>query len=167
MLFRSPQVPSQSTTVGVATEVLDRTVNFTGVIIEESLTDKSVLDDVRIVSTKVEPVVEAHRTPWVKQWTMHNVEIAAEKATKIAERISEALDREHNWYADYKTDKEHFVIYRDEIFHITDRSDKAQYDEATKHGVSIGIPDYQVDFSPHITQWERLERDSGDAPPTP
>lgn len=130
-------------------------MNFTGVIIEESLTDKSVLNDVKIVSTKVEPVTDEHKTPWVKQWTMHDVEIAPEKTSEIAEKISKALDREHNWYADYKTDKEHFVIYRDKVFHITDRSDKAQYDEATKYGISIGIPDYQVDFSPHITQWER------------
>jgi hypothetical protein len=130
-------------------------MNFTGVIIEESLTDKSMLDDVKIVKTNVEPVTEEHKTPWVKQWTMHDVEISADKAAEVAEKISRALDREHNWYADFKTDKEHFVIYRDKVFHITDRSDKAQYDEATKYGISIGIPDYQVDFSPHITQWER------------
>jgi len=130
-------------------------MNFTGVIIEESLTDKSVLGDVKIVSTKVEPVTNEHKTPWVEQWTLHDVEILADKAAEIAEKISKALDREHNWYADFKTDKEHFVIYTDKVFHITDRSDKAQYDKATKYGISIDIPDYQVDFSPHITQWER------------
>lgn len=130
-------------------------MNFTGVIIEESLTDKFVLDDVKIVSTKVEPVTDEHKTPWVKQWTMHDVEILADKATDVARKISKALDKEHDWYADFKTDKEHFVIYRDKVFHITDRSNKAQYDEATKYGISIGIPDYQADFSPHITQRER------------
>lgn len=130
-------------------------MNYKGVIIEESLTDKSVLNDIIVISTKVEPVTEEHKTPWVKQWTLHDVEIPAEKAAEIAEKISKALDREHNWYADYKTDTEHYVIYRDKIFHITDRSDKKQYDEATKYGISIGIPDYQVDFSPHIKQWER------------
>lgn len=130
-------------------------LNFFGIIIEESLTDKSVLNDVKITKTEIEPVKGEHKTPWVKQWTMHDVEIHADKATQVAERISKALDREHNWYADFKTDTEHFVIYRDKVFHITDRSDKAQYDEATKYGISIGIPDYQVDFSPHITQWER------------
>jgi hypothetical protein len=130
-------------------------MNFTGVIVEESLMDKSVLGDVKIVSTKVEPVTDEHKTPCVKQWTLHDVEIPTDKAAEIAEKISKALDREHNWYADFKTDKEHFVIYRDKVFHITDRSDKAQYDEATKYGISIGIPDYQVDFSPHITQWKR------------
>ena len=130
-------------------------MNFTGIIIEESLTDKSVLDDVKIVSTEVEPTTNEHKTPWVSQWTMHTVEITPEKVVEVTEKISRALDREHNWYADFKTDKEHFIVYRDKVFHITDRSDKVQYDEATAYGISIGIPDYQVDFSPHITQWER------------
>lgn len=130
-------------------------MNFTGVIIEESLTDKSVLNDVKIIKTNVELVTEEHKTPWVKQWTLHDVEIAVDNVAEVVEKISQALDREHNWYADFKTDQEHFIIYRDKVFYITDRSDKTQYDEATQYGISIGIPDYQVDFSPHITQWER------------
>jgi len=130
-------------------------MEFQGVIIEESLTDASVLADVKILSTKIEPITEKHKTPWIKQWTLHTVEIPLEKAAEIADKISEALDQDHDWYADYKTDSEHYVIYGNKVFHITDRSDKKQYDEATKYGISIGIPDYQVDFSPHITQWKR------------
>jgi len=130
-------------------------MNFAGVIIEESLMDKSVLSDVKVVKTNIEPVTEEHKTPWIRQWTVHDVEVAPEKAAEVAEKISKALDREHNWYADFKTDREHFVIYRDKVFHITGRSDKKRYDEATQYGISIGIPDYQVDFSPHITQWKR------------
>lgn len=67
-------------------------MDFNGVIIEESLTDKSVLNDVKIVSTKVEPVTDEHKTPWVKQWTLHDVEIPADKAAEVAEKISKALD---------------------------------------------------------------------------
>ena len=130
-------------------------MNFTGVIIEESLADRSVLDDVRILSTKIVPVTEKHRTPWVKQWTMHDIDVLAGKAPEVAEKISGALDPEHNWYADYKTDSEHYIIFRDKVFHITDRSDKRQYDEATAYGISIGIPAYQVDFAPNVMQWER------------
>lgn len=126
------------------------TPNFTGIIIAESLFDKSILDEIKITSTEVEPVTDGHKTPWVKQWTMHNVLIDADLAGEVAERISRALDREHDWYADFKNDKEHFIIYRDKVFHITDRSDKLQYDEATKYGVSIGIPDYQVNFSGEV-----------------
>ena len=130
-------------------------MSFQGIIIEESLTDSSVVNDVNIISTKVEPVTEKHKTPWVKQWTLHTVEIPEEKAAEVADKISEKLDKAHNWYADFKTETEHYVIYTDKVFHITDRTDKKQYDEATAYGISIGIPDYQVDFSPHLKQWEQ------------
>lgn len=132
-------------------------MNFKGVIIEESLEDVSVLGEVKIFSTKVEPVTEEHKTPWIKQWTLHDVKVSAEKAAEVAEKISSALDREHDWYADYKTDTEHYVIYRDKVFHITDRSDKEQYAAATAYGISIGIPAYQVDFAPNTVHWERSE----------
>lgn len=130
-------------------------MSFSGAIIEESLTDSSVLNDMKIISTKLEPVTEHHKTPWVKQWTLHTVEVPVRKAADVAEKISKALDKEHDWYADFKTETEHYVIYAGKVFHITDRTNKKQYDEATEYGISIGIPEYQVDFSPHFKQWER------------
>jgi hypothetical protein len=51
-------------------------MNYTGIIIEESLMDKSILDEVNIVKTEIEPVTEGHKTPWVKhdlypkKWTL-------------------------------------------------------------------------------------------------
>lgn len=85
----------------------------------------------------------------------HTVGIPSNQAAQVAHLISKALDKEHDWYADFKTENEHYVIYTDKVFHITDRTDKKQYDEATRYGIAIGIPDYQVDFSPHLKQWER------------
>lgn len=51
-------------------------MSYTGVIIEESLKDKAVLNQVSIVNTKVEPVTKHHKTPWLKQWTLHSFETA-------------------------------------------------------------------------------------------
>ena len=127
-------------------------MNYHGVIIKESLEDSSLLKEVKIVSTKIEQVKEKHKTPWVTQWTLHTVEIPEERALKIAKKISKALDPEHAWYADYKTEKDHYIIFRDKIFHITDRASKAQYDKAKEYGISLGIPDYQVNFSPDVRQ---------------
>ncbi len=53
---------------------------FYGTIIEESLEDKTPLDYMEIISTKVEPITDKHKTPWVNQWTLHKVEIDADKA---------------------------------------------------------------------------------------
>lgn len=129
-------------------------MNYKGVIIEESLTNTSVLKDVVIEKTIVEPVTKDHATPWLKQWTLHTVLVPEETAEAIAEKVRQALDTEHDWYADFKNDNTHYVIYRDKIFRI-DRSKPEQYQAATGHGISLGIPDYQVDFSPDIKEWKR------------
>jgi hypothetical protein len=127
--------------------------NYQGVIIEESLADKAVLGRVKILSTKVKLVTESEKTPWLKQWTMHTVEIPEDQAKAVAELLSTSIDTTHgSWYADFKTETHHYVIYPGKVFFI-DRSKKEEYDEATKYGISLGIPDYQVDFSPHVKAW--------------
>jgi len=123
--------------------------NFKGVIIEESLEKKDVLHKVKILSTKVEKVTEEHKTPWIKQWTLHTVEIPEDQADSVAEELSKSLDSEHDWYADFKNDKIHYFIFRNKVFKV-DRSKKEEYDEVTRYGISLGIPDYQVDFSKEI-----------------
>jgi hypothetical protein len=128
--------------------------NFTGVIIEESLENNDVLQKVKIINTEIEPVTASHKTPWIKQWTLHKVEILENEADDMAEEISRALDSKHNWYADFKNDFFHYVIFRDKVFRV-ERSQPEQYGAVVTYGVSIGIPDYQLDFSPHIKEWER------------
>ncbi len=129
-------------------------VIFKGVIIDESLEKKDVLQKVKIVKTKVEQVTEKHKTPWIKQWTLHTIEIRENQADKVAKELSTSLDSEHDWYADFKNVKFHYIIFRKKVFKI-ERSKKEQYTEVTKYGISLGIPDYQLDFSPHIKEWER------------
>jgi len=129
-------------------------MNYKGVIIEESLEDKDILKDVKVLETKVEEVTEEHKTPWIKQWTLHTVEIPENQVKSIVEKISKALDSEHDWYADFKNDTHHYIIFRNKVFFV-DRQSKEQYDEAKKYGISLGIPEYQVDFHPEVKEWER------------
>lgn len=129
--------------------------NFIGVIIEESLEKKDILKKVKILGTEVEEVTEEYNTPYLKQWTLYTVEISEEQVEEIAKDLSESLDSSHSdWYADFKNDKFHYIIFRNKVFFI-DRSSKEQYDEAKKYGISLGIPEYQVDFHPDIREWER------------
>lgn len=129
-------------------------MNYEGVIIEESLENKDVLRKVKILSTKVEPVIEKHKTPWLEQWTLHTVGIPDNEAESIAGEISKSLDSEHNWYADFKNETTHFIIFRNKVFKI-DRTSKEQYDKAKEYGISLGIPPYQVDFHPEVKEWKR------------
>ena len=130
-------------------------MNYKGTIIEESLQDASVLKDVTIVETKVEPITPEHKTPWLRQWTLHSVEIPEEKAQEVAEKISRIFDIEHpDWYADYKNDLYHFIIFAGRVFKV-DRANPAAYQEAKDYGISTGIPEYQLDFTPKDSMWER------------
>ena len=126
-------------------------MNYQGVIIEESLENKDILRDVDVLETNIEEVTEKHKTPWIKQWTLHTVEILEEKADRIAEKISKALDAEHVWYADFKNKTYHYIIFRDNVFYV-DRKNKEQYEEAKKYGISLGIPEYQLDFRPEVKE---------------
>jgi hypothetical protein len=130
--------------------------DFEGVIIEECLEDKSVLEKVKIISTKIEKVTKKHQTPWLTRWTLHTVEIPENEAREIADEISKSLDRKHggSWYADFKNKSHHCIIFRNKIFFI-DRSSKKQYDQAKEYGLSLGIPEYQVDFHPETKEWNR------------
>jgi hypothetical protein len=125
--------------------------NYQGMIIEESLEGKDLLDDLKIISTKVEKVTEEHRTPWISQWTLHTVEISEDDIDLIAKKISAALDREHSWYADFKNATHHYIIFRDKVFRV-DRKSKEQYEEAKNYGLALGIPEYQVDFFQEVNR---------------
>lgn len=131
-------------------------MNYRGVIIEESLTNKAILQKVRIISTKVERVTEKHETPWLTKWTLRTVEIPEDQAQEMAKAISQSLDYTNgtSWYADFKNDMNHYIIFQNKIFFI-DRHSKAQYDEAKHYGLSLGIPAHQVDFHHSLIRTNR------------
>src|SRR3990167_4259425 len=107
-------------------------MNYKGVIIEESLENLSVLNSVKILSTKIEQITPHHKTPWVKQWTLHTVEVVEEKADKLAGTISRSLDtkHKHSWYADFKNEKSHYIIFPNKIFKV-DLKNPALYKNAS------------------------------------
>jgi len=124
-------------------------MNYKGIIIEESLSDKSLLKELKIISTEIEEVTEAEQTPWLKKWTLYTVEIPDDQIVVMVEKISKALEGEHVWYADFKNEKHHYIVFRGKIFKV-DRNKPLEYEEAKKYGLSLGIPDYQLDLSPNI-----------------
>lgn len=128
--------------------------NYKGIIIEESLENKDVLKKVQILKTKVDNVIEKHKTPWLKQWTLHTITIPENEAKDIAEKLSKSLEKEHEWYADYKNNTYHYIIFRNKVFCV-DINDIEKYNEVKEYGISLGIPEYQVDFHPEIKNWER------------
>ncbi len=128
--------------------MIENNTIFKGGIIRESLSNIGILKKVNITNTDVWPVTKRHKTPWVKQWTFHFVEVGESIAESIALEISKNMDSEHVWYADFRNNKIHYVIYYNHIF-IIDVNKKEDYQKAIDYGSKLGLPDYQLDFSPH------------------
>jgi len=126
-------------------------MNYFGTIIEESLSDASILEGVKIISTKVEPITPGHQTPWLKQWTLHKVEVEETKAKEFAQKVSLYLDYSHKnaWYADFRNDQQHYIIFKDKIF-LVQKGDREAYEQAKKYGLDLGIPEHQVDFPQNL-----------------
>lgn len=123
---------------------------FKGIVIEESLSDRSVLDSVKIIHTEIEQVTEGFKTPWLKQWTLYTVEIPEDHASIVAEELSHAIETEHtSWFADFNDDSTHYIIFPGKVF-VIDRSNPNNYDEAKQYGVSLGIPEQQLSFPPQV-----------------
>ena len=128
-------------------------MSLRGDVIEESLKDKSVLKELKIVSTRLEKVTKDHKTPWLKQWTLDTIEVDEKDAAELAKKLSQALE-DNYWYIDYKNEDTHYVIFPDKVFKV-DRKNVENYRPAVNYGLSLGIPIYQLDFSPEIKYWER------------
>lgn len=122
-------------------------MNYIGVIIEESLVTKNILGKVKILKKRFEPITAIHKTPWLKRWTLDNVEVDEEIVEEFAELVSHTLDysKKSAWYADFKNDKYHFIIFKNKIFKV-DLKKPSLYKNAKEYGISLGIPKYQVDF---------------------
>jgi hypothetical protein len=83
---------------------------------------------------------------------MHTVELDEDKSDAIAEQIGSSLENDHSWYADFKNDQYHYIIYRNKVFKV-DLNNPRLYKNAKEYGISIGIPEYQVDFAPSNKRW--------------
>ena len=130
-------------------------MSYKGDIIEESWTDKATWKDVNIISTRVEAVTPDHKTPWLKQWTLHTIEVPEDNAATVAEDLSQTIETDHSsWYIDFKNDTTHYVIFPGKVFKI-DRSNPEEYKPVVSYGANLGIPRHQLDFSPEIAYWER------------
>ena len=118
---------------------------------EAAVRDRRVLQSLRVLDTRIEAVTEQHKTPWVSQWTLHTVEIPDEAAAVLAEQLSQALEATQagSWYADFKNQTTHYIIFRNRVFRI-DRHSPQAYEVPRQYGMALGIPEYQLDFSPNV-----------------
>lgn len=70
-------------------------MDYKGVIIEESLTDRRIVDELEIVDTYIGKTTARESTPWVDQWTLQTVVIPNDKIDEYVDRLSKFIDKSH------------------------------------------------------------------------
>ncbi len=103
-------------------------MKYSGCIIKESLKDKTVLDEFKIIDTNTDSCI---------------VEIDADQIEQIVPRLQKAMVDDNGWYADLKNYDYHYIIYNDRIFKV-DRDFGEQYEEAKEYGLKRGISECQL-----------------------
>lgn len=120
-------------------------MDYKGCIIEESLSDISIIKELEIINTHVSKTTKESGTPWLEKWTLQTVIIPENKIEEYSKRLSKLIDKKHisNWYCDFSNDKNHYVIFSDKIFKL-DIKRREDYIEMRKYGIEIGVPEYQL-----------------------
>lgn len=102
-----------------------------GTIIENSLINPSVLQDLVLLES------------WTDgSWKLHKVSISRREALHLGEHLKDGPWYVHFWEPG-KDDV--LVVFKDKSFEIK-HSNKSTWTEAIEHGKSIGIPEEQLDF---------------------
>lgn len=106
-------------------------MKYSGCIIEESLKDKSVLNQFEITQTIID------------DGTMYIVEIDEEKLVKVLPELQKSLTDDGKWYADLKCDDYHYIIFNDKLFKVN-RDFGEQYETVKAYGIKKGIPEEKL-----------------------
>ena len=102
-----------------------------GTIIENSLEDKSLLKEVKIIRT------------WKDEaWILHDVLVDEEKVSEIGKYLSDGPWYIHLWTPG---EDDFIILFKDKLFRVK-HSDPSSFTAAIAYGESIGIPKEQLDF---------------------
>ncbi len=108
---------------------------YTGTIVEESLEDNRVLNDLNILNVHITNEENPR-----ERWHMYKVEATLEQLKKFS-----SILKAEKWYTHFWSGDEMIVIFRDKLFKQK-VSDKNTWKSAIQHGLSVGIPREQLDF---------------------
>lgn len=104
---------------------------WTGTIIENSLEDKSILNEVEIVKS------------WEStHWKLYDIHIEESKALEFGKYLADGPWYVHFWEPGKD---EVLVVFKNKHFKIL-HSDQNTWADAIQYGESVGIPKEQLDF---------------------
>ena len=102
-----------------------------GIIIENSLADKSIITDAEIIRTWED-----------RSWKLREVKVSKEWAENFGKYLNDGPWYVHFWEPE---SDDVLIVFKNKNFTIK-HSDKSTWAEAIEYGKSIGIPEEQLDF---------------------
>ncbi|MNI53621.1 hypothetical protein D3C73_1084670 [compost metagenome] len=116
-------------------------MQYLGILVEQSLADRSILDELEILARKA-----------VGSWNLLLVTVPEEALEQQLVHLQRHMIhvREDCWYAHFFCGGKMSVLYEDAIFHTTTAPE--DWEPAVQHGLNAGIPPEQLDFEPRTSQ---------------
>ncbi len=102
---------------------------YKGIIVLESLEDKSLVSKTQVLSTSKE-----------ENGTHYSVLISKTQIEYISKYIKEG-----SWYAYFWHGNEVLVVFRDHVFKLL-HNNQASWRDAVGHGIAVGIPRNKLTF---------------------
>lgn len=120
-------------------------MDYKGVIIKESLTDASIIKELKVLQKNVEKITEKENTPWLDKWTMYTVVIDKDKIDYYTKQLSKLIDNKHcdDWYCDFRNNEFHYVVFKGKVFKLN-RKRKQDYLDMQNYAVKRGLPKHQL-----------------------
>lgn len=115
-----------------------------GLLLKESLTDLSVLADLRITRTEVWQIENAAENQ-PSTWTAMTFEADEAKADGLAEALSQVMHPQ-GWYLNASTEEDVYVVFPHKVFKYR-KGDREMREAAKQFGRMVGIPEPQLDWS--------------------
>ena len=109
--------------------------DFRGIIIEESLEDNRVLNDLEIVDFKITKDDNPK-----DRWHIYNVKVSKDDIEKLSRYIKTG-----KWYMHFWEGTDIIAVFKDKMFEFN-YDHKASWKDVVAYGKSLGIPDEQLDF---------------------
>ena len=107
---------------------------YKGVIVEESLEDSRILNNLKII--KVEITKEKNQAD---RWHLYTIRVSEDEIDKLSKNIKQ------KWYMHFWKGRKMIVIFKNKKFEFN-FDDKSTWKPAVDYGLSLGIPKEQLDF---------------------
>lgn len=108
---------------------------YKGTIIEESLIDNRIINELDVVKVKISQEENA-----AERWHLYMVSITKDEINKISRNL-----KSEKWYAHFWKEKDVVVVFKNKIFNFN-FDKKESWKPAIEYGLSLGIPQEQLDF---------------------